>query len=688
MKILKKNIKPMMILAIIAVLLVPTLYCFTYLKAFWDPYSKLSNVPVAFVNLDKPVVKDGKEYAIGKDVEKNLKSNNKVKWNFIDYNEAKKGLEESDYYAMIVIPENFSYDISNGAKGSLKKPEIQYYTNKAKNFVFSQVSEKVAESIKANISTTLSKEVSKELVNTIYKMKDSIGDAANGATAINSGINKLKDGSDTLLEGENGVVNGLSLFKDSLSSGSNDAGKLVDASYKLRDGSKNLSSSMEKLNEGTTNLKNGIDKITYRADEGNIKMKESLNGAAIALSNISESLNKAYGLIETSEKNIESGKATESDYKNLSTGLSILKKINDSNIKVNIADKLKDNENSLDPLVNGLNNIKTAALAISSGTDKATNGALQISNGMDKLSEGNTKLVDGIAKSQEQAKDAVNKLLDGSTKLKDGLSSLNSGLVKASDGSSKLSEGLSTGYNKINENVNFTPSTMSEFISNPITVNETILNDVPVYGEGLAPYFMSLGMWIGSMFTFQLVIALQNRFKGDFKKRYFKRYLTGIAINIIQATLLTVVLKLSLGMDTVNDMKFWIINIIVAVVMFTFINGMSYILGNLMKGAIIVMLLLQLSSCGGTFPIQTAPEFYRAIGDFLPMTYTVDLIRMTISGINQARFIRDVRFIILFIILFICVGLIGAIIRNKIKMYKNNNEELVIKNNGNISESA
>ena len=233
MEKIKKKIKPMMIIGIIAILLVPSLYCFTYLKAFWDPYSKFSNVPVAFVNLDKSVVKNGKEYAIGKELERNLKDNDSVKWKFVSYDEGKKGLEDSNYYAMIVIPENFSYDVANGSEGKLKKPEIEYYTNEAKNFIFAQVSQRVVEGIKDNIEANLSKEISKELVITIEKMKGSIGDAASGSKAINDGIYKLKDGSDKLLDGENKVVDGLNLFKDNLSKGSGDASKLVDASNKL-----------------------------------------------------------------------------------------------------------------------------------------------------------------------------------------------------------------------------------------------------------------------------------------------------------------------------------------------------------------------------------------------------------------------------------------------------------------------
>lgn len=76
------------------------------------------------------------------------------------------------------------------------------------------------------------------------------------------------------------------------------------------------------------------------------------------------------------------------------------------------------------------------------------------------------------------------------------------------------------------------------------------------------------------------------------------------------------------------------------------------------------MLLLRLSSCGGSFQIQTALESYKVTESFLPMIYSVDLIRMTISGINQARFIRYIMLINLFIILFIYLGLISSIIRS------------------------
>lgn len=93
---------------IAAVLLVPTLYSLVFLGSIWNVYNRLDTLPVAFVNLDKSVTKNGKKYALGKDIEKGLKNNRKVAWNFVSSRDAIDGVNGNKYYAVIEIPENFS----------------------------------------------------------------------------------------------------------------------------------------------------------------------------------------------------------------------------------------------------------------------------------------------------------------------------------------------------------------------------------------------------------------------------------------------------------------------------------------------------------------------------------------------------------------------------------------------------
>ena len=51
------NKKIIKIVVIVAVVCIPLMYSFFYLKSYWDPYGKLDNMTIAMVNLDKG--KDG-----------------------------------------------------------------------------------------------------------------------------------------------------------------------------------------------------------------------------------------------------------------------------------------------------------------------------------------------------------------------------------------------------------------------------------------------------------------------------------------------------------------------------------------------------------------------------------------------------------------------------------------------------
>ena len=93
------------------------------------------------------------------------------------------------------------------------------------------------------------------------------------------------------------------------------------------------------------------------------------------------------------------------------------------------------------------------------------------------MSTGSTQLIDG-----------VNKLADGSGKVTDGL-------VKVNDGSGELAEKLGEGAEKTGE-VKGTDKTYDMFAS-PVKVKTEKLAEVPNYGTGFTPYFLSLGLFVG-----------------------------------------------------------------------------------------------------------------------------------------------------------------------------------------------
>jgi len=180
-------------ISVTAIIIVPLLYSLLYLAAFWDPYSKLSEMPVAVVNLDKGSIKDSKEVNYGNDIVNGLKENKNLGFKFISNLEnAKRGLEGKEYYAVFVIPEDFSKKITDVEDGKLQKPSIDYIANEKKNFLAAQINNKVALELKDKVIKNISEEFTKVTFNNLYEIKNGMNKAADGSNQIVEGIGQLK----------------------------------------------------------------------------------------------------------------------------------------------------------------------------------------------------------------------------------------------------------------------------------------------------------------------------------------------------------------------------------------------------------------------------------------------------------------------------------------------------------------
>lgn len=666
--------------AVVAVMFIPMLYSIIYLGAFWDAYGKMDDVPVAFVNMDKPVTKDGKEYKIGSDVEKDLKDNDKVKWEFVSYDQAKKGVEGASYYAMVVIPEDFSKKISESQDGKFDKPEIIFEANKGRNYIFSQISTRVADGIKTEISSKLAEETSKTFVENLYDVKSSLKDADNGAGDLLDGTNKLKDGS-------NDLSNGLVQAKDGstqLKSG------LIDAA----NGEKQITSGVDSLIGGLNQLKNGLSKTDDRipqlvegaaqlsdkasqlkdgVSQNSTVFSQKMNQAADGVKQVSDYVNNADALINASAADLQSGKITAQDIKNLMTVKAILDGVKAQNIETNISSPLRAASGSMQPIVDNLTKLQAGAAVVAGGTSElakgiassskdAVNGVNQLLAGANQLKTGSSQISSGL----DTAASKTGDLADGISKLSSGAIDLKNGLGDAADGSSKLKNGLNDGYNKMNDKLKFTAEDMSKFIKEPTTVNDKSINDVKFYGEGLAPYFISLSLWLGAMFV-NLIISIAKFaqiVKNKFLRSFTGKFVAGAVLTIIQALILSLSLMKGLHIDTVNPVYFYMDNIFIAVVFFSVMYGLSSAIGVMATPVIFVALLVQLASCGGTFPIETAPAIYRTVGKYLPMTYSVKLVRMITSGMNAVLFKQNILVMVEFALVFLLIGIaIGTTVK-------------------------
>lgn len=720
-----------------AIMFIPMMYSLFYLGAFWDPYGELKNVPVAFVNLDEPYNYDGKSYTLGKDLEKKLKDNNSFKWKFVNYNKAKEGVDNTSYYAMIVIPKDFSKKLADSKSGDFKKPQIIYRANKGRNFIFSLLSLKGAESIQNQITNSISKETTKTLVDKLHDVKDSLKDASdaqnkiqdgtqklvnggqqissnlgtaytgsqnlqaglvkllngsneitsnlltasNGSSQLNSGLKALSDGQDQVVGGVQTLKNGLTTFKSSLSSGSD----------------------MSQLVNGADSLDKNMGQFSGYLDSKAQPFKDSMDSASNAINGVADHVGTADDLLNEAMADLKAGNIDKAKGE-IKYAEGITAAIKQGDLKTNVADKLKASDSVVADAAATAGKLKTAgtsqiaagvhtaASTVGQTLTAASQGIDQMLDGVGQLEDGSTKVDNGLHSAYSSTgilSSGLSQLYTGSTTLQSGLSTaasstgtlasglgqlsdgsktLATSLVTLNDGTTKLKTGLNDGYDKLNDNLKFTSNDMSKFVSNPVNLSDQSINDVKKYGEGLAPYFISLSLWLGAMFI-NLVLTLIDKLKladNKFYNSFLGRFAVGVILVTIQAIVLAISLNAGLGLDAVKTPYLYLNNIFTSIVFFSVMYGLSAAFGVMSTPISFVLLILQLSSCAGTFPIETAPAFYRAVNTFIPMTYTVNIVRMILSGINHSDLMHNISILLTFMFTLLIGGFLIKTLRTKL----------------------
>lgn len=726
-----------------AIMFIPMMYSLFYLGAFWDPYGELKNVPVAFVNLDEPYINDGKSYTLGKDLEKKLKDNNSFNWKFVSYNKAKEGVDSTSYYAMIVIPKDFSKKLANSTSGDFQKPQIIYRANKGRNFIFSLLSLKGAESIQNQITNSISKETTKTLVDKLYDVKDSLKDASDAQNKIQDGTQKLFDGSGTFVTGLDTAFDGANKLKTGLDTAANSSGTLKNGLDQLANGGKTLNNGLGTVLKGSSDLGNGLGTLAgYQGqlvegirtlngkmvefktaiNDPNGQMQQLIDGSATVDKGITKLQNGLSLADDTSSKQLEvaaQGLDNSSAAIDQATALlqkgdvkdaeAILAKVKEGNkeisaglrsskgaIKQNFSKSLNDLKDGSAAVANGVKATQQKTSGVMDqmigGTQKLQdNGGLiqtnlstvasktgDLTGGLKKLDDGSYTLLSGLntasngagqlASGLGTAASSTGTLANGLGQLSDGSKTLNSNLGTLNDGTKKLKDGLNDGYDKINNNLKFTSNAMSKFVSNPVKLSDQSINDVKKYGEGLAPYFISLSLWLGAMFI-NLVLTLIDKLKladNKFYNSFLGKYSVGVVLVTIQSIVLAISLNAGLGLDAIKTPYLYLNNIFTSIVFFSVMYGLSAAFGVMSTPISFVLLILQLSSCAGTFPIETAPTFYRVVSTFIPMTYTVNIVRMILSGINHSGLMHNISILLTFMFTLLIGGFLIQTLRTKL----------------------
>ena len=190
----------------------------------------------------------------------------------------------------------------------------------------------------------------------------------------------------------------------------------------------------------------------------------------------------------------------------------------------------------------------------------------------------------------------------------------------------------------------------SDFISNPIVLNENSLFPIPNYGSANSPFYTTLSLWVGALLLISLLRVDVRDPEGIYTPNqiYFGRWLTFITIGLCQSLIVTLGDMFILKAYVADPVAFVLFGMFISLVFMTIVYTLVSVFGNLGKGLAIIFLVLQLSGSGGTFPIQVAPPFFQSINPFLPFTHAINLLRETVGGMVKETVIFSISMLLVF----------------------------------------
>lgn len=647
---------------LLAIIIVPILYSLLYLGAFWDPYGKMQDMPVAVVNLDEGFTIDGVKYNFGEDFVSELKNNEAVKWVFVSEDEADNGLEGDKYYAKFQISKDFSKNVTSAKVGLPVQAKLTFTSNEKKNFLAAQVCSKVQSELKNTIIKSVSEEYVTKTFESLYSAKDGFVAAADGSKALEDGMNSLSSNIPALEDGANALSNGMNNLYTSYTN------TVFPNIIKLSDGTSTLNSALiaaegdiSKLSKGATSVSQGSETVINgysTVQNGYLAVYNGTNTLISSAKSTSALMTSIATKLQTAMVQYQGGDTTK-----LAPAV--------MEVLTNLQTYSTQNSNAtkqLEALVQGLDGLKVGMETYNTGLNTYVNGSKQVAdgtnsligkvstikNGVSELNNGMSQLKTGLS---SQFGPGLGKLDNGMVDLTSNLPALKDGVTKLNDGSKELAEKLNTGAITLDDGLINKSEDMGKFVSEPIELDVASSNPVPNYGNGFAPYFINLSLWIGGLMIFFVIstkvdMTTYEEGTSNFAK-VIGRYLLAALVGVIQAVLLGCVI-LALGLRPASYVLYFGMTILSSIVYVGIIYSLVTLLGDAGRLISIILLIIQLTTCGGTFPLELIPKVFGVLNPYFPFTYSVEALKEACfaTTMNYGMLIKDSLILLGFLVVF------------------------------------
>lgn len=676
-------------LVVVFLIVLPSIYTWFNVMGFWNPYENTGNMRVCVVNEDKSVEDETLGHLdLGAQIIGELENNDQLGWSFVDREEAMREVESGEAYAAIVIPEDFSADMTTILSGDFQRPQIEYYVNEKLGPVAPKITDTGATTLDITVNDAFVSTVSATVASTIdEKLAESKGDLE---TAKGSAVSKLEQGSAGVADAREALSNlatsadeaigKVDLAKQSLSDAKNAAvllssglGQASAITGEVNTGLVTFSTSM-----GTV-LDHGSTLLSQTSSQTNSAIGRTANGIVAAAGSVDAALERGQavvqenaqiiGVLRTLQQSLPDGEGKQAignvisdlETKNAQSqqtldGLATLSS-DTSALATSVSDASGSVDTAVQQTLGAVDGYRstlstTTIPAISSGLGDMGTAA----NGLSTTVSNQVLLIDQTSAVLDDLKTTLGLSADALRQTDELLSGLQGDLDTMKTDLAAL--GTSDALGDLVGEDGIDSEKIADFMLSPTQVETEELYPLNAYGSAMAPLFINLTLWIG---VFMLMVIMRIEVDDEsvrnlsITQRFFGRWLL-LAIMVSLQAIVCCAGCLFIGVQTTNAPAFFLTAVLCSLAYLSIQYTLSTTLQHVGKALCVILVFVQIPGATGLYPIEMTPSFFQAVYPLFPFTYGIGAMRETISGFYDGAWMHDAGILLLFLVVFLAIG--------------------------------
>lgn len=689
----------------VGLVIVPTLYAWFNIAGSWDPYGNTGNLKVAVANSDNGYMSDliPVRVNIGDTVVSALRENDQLDWRFVSESDAVEGVRSGEYYAAVVIPENFSSRMMTVFSSDAEHAEIVYYENQKANAIAPRVTDKAASTVRQQIDETFAKTISDVgLATTSSLLEFMDGDqiaayAGNLSGTLAGAITTLRDASGSvdefagLLQSSTGLLDSTSDLLASAGTASKDAEALVgDAKTGLSGMHDALDAAVAAINQSLKDSAGDYDAAAKAIDEAfgaadaHVSLTVTqLRDASADVAKRASDMRDVQDNILAVERDVEGSDLPEKLKAELVQKIDIVANTvgNVANQQELLAKHLSDAAASLET---GAADARAKAQAVKDGIAEAKgsiggvkdsyNATLKqqisdLSDAVADVARRGSDMADDLGATVTDLSHAASALSDDLVGAHEVLADASADLVSAADDLQRLKEGLDTAVtsgdlDRVRELIGSDPAALADALAAPVALDRQAVYHIKNYGSAMAPFYTTLSIWVAGIVLAAMLKA--NVDEADVKalgnprlyELYLGRYVFFALLAFAQATLVCAGDLLFFGIQCEHPFQFMLVGWLAGFVFSNMIYTLTVSFGDIGKAIAVVLLVMQVAGSGGTFPIEMTADFFQAVYPFLPFTHAINAMHAAMAGAYGMEFWIELGTLSLYLIPSLALGLV------------------------------